>query len=235
VTLLAARLVAPDGAVVGVEREPSAVAQAAERAGDLGVTNVSFQAGDLRDIDAGAQFDAVIGRFVLMYLADPADAIRSTTHYVCPGGVIAFQEWHAADPFSSAPPLPLWTRTGEVLVETFRRAGTNIHAGLQLRQAFVTAGLPSPHLRAERLAGGGTEYDGYRYLAGLINSVAPMIEHHGIATASEIDPETLEMRLRTEAKAVNATVAFPAIVSAWTTMPSRSDDSPAEHCSTSIQ
>jgi SAM-dependent methyltransferase len=218
VALLAARVVGSDGAVVGVEREISAVTQAEQRVRELGVTNVSFRAGDLRDIDPGAVFDAVIGRFVLMYLADPATAIRSTTRHLREGGIVAFQEWHAADPFSSEPSLPLWSRTGEVLVEAFRRAGTNLHAGLQLRRAFIAAGLPSPRLRAERLAGGGPDYDGYGFLAGLINSVMPMIERYGIATASDIEPDSLEQRLRTEAVSADATVALPTIVSAWATI-----------------
>ncbi len=217
VTLLAARLVGADGAVVGVEREPSAVSGATARAAELGVSNVTFHAGDVRDVEPGDRFDAVIGRFVLMYLADPADVIASAARHVRPGGIVAFQEWHADDPFTSEPSVQLWNRTGQLLVETFRLAGTNTRVGLQLRRAFLRAGLSAPELRAERLVGGGAEYPGYRYLADLIRSVVPMIEFEGVATADEIDVDTLEHRLRRDVEASEATVAFPAIVSAWTT------------------
>ena len=62
-------------------------------------------------------------------------------------------------------------------------------------------------------------YAGYRYLAGVIRSIEPMIEHYGVATADELDIDTLEERLRTAAAASGSTVAFSAIVSAWTTNP----------------
>jgi hypothetical protein len=38
-------------------------------------------------------FDAMVGRFVLMYLADPADVVRWVAQYVRPGGAAAFQEF----------------------------------------------------------------------------------------------------------------------------------------------
>ncbi len=219
VALLTADLVGPDGAVVGVDREQAAVVEAAQRAENLGFSNVSFLAGDVRDVDPGGPFDAAIGRFVLMYLADAADAIASVARHVRPGGTVGFQEWHGSDPYIAEPPVPLWTQTWECLVETFRRAGTNVHAGLRLRQAYESAGLPSPQLRAERLSGGGAGYAGYRYLADVIRSIEPMIENYGVATADELDIDTLEDRLRTAAAASGSTVAFSAIVSAWTTKP----------------
>jgi SAM-dependent methyltransferase len=216
VSFLAATITGPTGAVVGVEREAAAVERANARADAMGLDNVSFVAGDLRDVELGVTFDAIIGRFVLMYVADPASAIASTLGHLRPGGIVAFQEWHPADPFTSAPPAPLWLHTGKTLVETFRRAGTNVEMGLQLRSCFTRAGLPSPTLRAERLTGGGATYVGYAFLTGLIRSILPMIEHYGVAPTRDLDVDTLEDRLREEAVARDATVAFPSIVSAWT-------------------
>jgi SAM-dependent methyltransferase len=219
VALLAGRLVGPAGRVVGVERERTAAEQATGRAARSGASNVSFATGDVRDVDVDGPFDAVIGRFVLMYLGDLGNAIGAAARHVRPGGIVAFQEWHADDLFLAEPPVPLWQRTGDIVVATFRRAGTNTRAGFQLRQAFEAAGLPSPDVRAERPAGGGAGYDGYRYLAGVITSIAPMIEHYGIANLADLDLDTLEDRLRADAGANDATVTFPSIVSAWTTRP----------------
>ena len=39
-----------------------------------GLTQVSFIAGDVREVELRRDFDAVVGRFVLMYLADPVRA-----------------------------------------------------------------------------------------------------------------------------------------------------------------
>ena len=51
VSLLAASVVGPGGSVVGVERDETAAAQATERAAESGARNVSFDAGDLRDVE----------------------------------------------------------------------------------------------------------------------------------------------------------------------------------------
>ena len=215
VSLLAASVVGAQGAVVGIEREPAAVAQATARVAELDVRNVSFVTGDLREVQLDRPFDAVIGRFVLMYLANPVAAVAAAARHLRPGGIVAFQEWHGADRFLSVPPVPLWLRTGEVLVETFRRAGTNIDIGMALRECFVAAGLPSPSLRAERIVGGGETFAGYAYLTGVIRSIVSMIEHYGVATADDLAVDTLERRLREEVIRRHATVAFSAIVSAW--------------------
>ena len=98
-------------------------------------------------------------------------------------------------------------------------SANNTHVGLQLRHAFERAGLHTAQLRAERLTGGGPGYGGYRYLAGVIRTILPMIELDRPTAAHVREIDTLEQRLRTAAVANDATVAFPAIVSAWATVP----------------
>jgi ubiquinone/menaquinone biosynthesis C-methylase UbiE len=219
VALLAARLIGTNGEVVGLEREPEAVRQASRRARELAAHNVSFLTGDARNAIPGGSFDAVIGRFVLMYLGDATETVASVARHARPGGIVAFQEWHAADAFISQPPVALWDDTGALLVETFGPAGTNTHVGLQLRSAFERAGLHAPQLRAERLTGGGPDYRGYRYLARVIRTILPMIDLDRPTTAHVHEIDTLERRLRSAAVGHDATVAFPAIVSAWATIP----------------
>jgi SAM-dependent methyltransferase len=215
VSLLAASIVGPGGEVLGVERESAAVRQATIRAAELGVANVSFVSADVRELPPARAFDAVVGRFVLMYVADAAEVLTALAHHTSPGGVIAFQEWHAADRWLAAPDVALWTRTGDSLVETFRRAGTDMHTGLGLRGAYLDAGLPAPQLRVERLAGGGPDFGGYAFLAGLVRSTVTMFEHYGVATAAELEVETLEERLREAVTSSGSTVALPSIVGAW--------------------
>src|SRR4249920_1242226 len=80
VAMLAARIVGPQGEVVGVEGSPVAIDTARRRAGDAGLRNVSFLEGDLREIDAviGSDqppFDALVGRFVLPFMPDLASVL----------------------------------------------------------------------------------------------------------------------------------------------------------------
>ena len=74
VARLAAELVGPDGAVVGIERDPAAVELARRR---TDAPNVEYRVGDAETLDGvEGGFDAVVGRLVLMYLKDPAAALR---------------------------------------------------------------------------------------------------------------------------------------------------------------
>src|SRR5947209_1153786 len=92
VAMLAARLVAPSGEVVGVERDTRSITRAKARVADAGLPNVTFTQSDVSQIASTRLFDAVVGRFILMYLPDPVAVLRSLSRLVRPGGVFAFQE-----------------------------------------------------------------------------------------------------------------------------------------------
>ncbi len=71
VSLLAASIVGATGSVVGVDRDPQALEVARARAAAAGLDQMDFHQADLRDFCAEEPFDAIVGRFVLMYVADP--------------------------------------------------------------------------------------------------------------------------------------------------------------------
>jgi ubiquinone/menaquinone biosynthesis C-methylase UbiE len=76
VSLLAARLVGPTGAVFGVDRSAEAVAWARRRATAAGVAWAEFAASELDQVEPPGAFDALIGRLILLYLPDPAAVLR---------------------------------------------------------------------------------------------------------------------------------------------------------------
>jgi ubiquinone/menaquinone biosynthesis C-methylase UbiE len=71
VAVLAAELVGDAGEVVGTDTAPLAIARARARAKALSLNNVSFREVDPAEMDFDGPFDAVIGRYVLMFQADP--------------------------------------------------------------------------------------------------------------------------------------------------------------------
>ena len=71
VSFLAAELVGPTGTVVGVDTNPAVLAIARQRSREFGLTHVTFEQGEVDRFTATEPFDAVVGRFVLMYQADP--------------------------------------------------------------------------------------------------------------------------------------------------------------------
>lgn len=102
VSLLAADLVGPDGAVFGIDRSPDAIATATARAAAAGRHWARFSVGDIESLCPVETFDAVIGRLILMYLPDPATTLRQVSRCLRTDGIIAFQEmampWRAACP-----------------------------------------------------------------------------------------------------------------------------------------
>jgi ubiquinone/menaquinone biosynthesis C-methylase UbiE len=221
VALLAARLVGPHGSVVGVDLDGSALHTARARAEVSNLPNLTFIEGDVRSAETGDDFDAAIGRLVLTYLADPAEALRAIAEHVRPGGIVAFQELDL-DPdvrSRSFPEGTLWDRTGRMVIETFARAGTNVRMGRQLHHSYLTAGLPSPAMREEAIVGGGPGFAGYAWLAGVARSLAPLMARLGIGDAQQLDLDTLAERLRDDAVARGAVVWGPPIIGAHARRP----------------
>jgi ubiquinone/menaquinone biosynthesis C-methylase UbiE len=219
VSLLAARLVGPTGSVVGVDNNPAILDIAIQRACAAGLNNVSFVAGDLRDADLDNDFDAAVGRLILLYVADQAVALRTITRHLRAGGVLAFQE---AD-FSLTESLasnettpPLYRQFSRWALEVFRRAGACVHMSISLSEALLRAGLPLPHMHLDGLVVHGPEWNGYDYLAECLRSVLPLLTKFGIATAEEVDVDTYAERLRAETLNQASLVVVPLLIGAWT-------------------
>ena len=213
--LLAADLVGPTGTIVGVDRVPAALATARARAEERGLRHVSFLEGDLSQVTFERPFDAVVGRYVLMFQQDPGAMVRRLAAHVRPGGVIAFHEpdWDGAGSF---PPAPTYDRCIQWIVETLRRHGHEAQMGKKLHPTFVAAGLPAPTMRIGALIGGGERgVDGLRLIADLMETMLPAIEGTGVATAAEVGLETLEKRLLAEAAAQGSVIVGRMEIGAW--------------------
>jgi protein-L-isoaspartate O-methyltransferase len=217
VALLAAELVGPTGRVIGLDADPQILRTASDRARAAGLTNVSFVAGDCRQALPPGPFDAVVGRLVLMYVADQADAVRRLAEQVAPGGIVAFQDFNL-NPAScrTSPSVPLWAQALGWMVDTAARAGIPAEAGFGLRRVFLAAGLPEPRLHLESYLGAGSDSVIYSWMAESVRSMLPLILRLGTATQTEIDIDTLADRLRAETLAADAVVKAPDLVSAWT-------------------
>jgi len=76
-SLLVARMVGSDGAVLGIDKGASSVETARSRVAALGVKNVSFEESDVAVFATDRKFDAIVGRFVLLFVPDRAKALRN--------------------------------------------------------------------------------------------------------------------------------------------------------------
>jgi SAM-dependent methyltransferase len=217
VARLAAEFVGPDGAVVGIERDPAAIELARRRTDAKGLaTDIEFRVGDvqtLEEVEDG--FDAVVGRLVLMYMTDPVAALRRAATRIRPGGLICVHEADLDYPPSS-PETPLWSQTHGWFLEALEKAGIQRRMGPSLFTTFRAAGLPGPRLLVETFAAGGPEAPAWGW-ANVIGAAAPLMERVGVATAAELDPPTLADRLLTETLARDGCIYGPPMTGAWTT------------------
>lgn len=213
VSLLCAALVGPEGAVVGVDRDSAALSRARERSAALGHPSATFIEADYRELAGLEPFDAVVGRAVLMYAADPAEAIRALLPHLRAGGIVAFHEFDFTS-LVAYPASPLYDQLASWWRQTAGKAGVELQMGLKLFAAYRAAGLPDPALHGETIMGGGRDFSGYAYLAEIFRSVVPLIARFGVATAEEVAIDTLAERLRDDRVGSGGILALQMIVGA---------------------
>ena len=215
VALLAADLVAPEGEVVGTDKAAAAVAAAQARAKARALSRVSFREGDPATMTFEQPFDAVVGRYVLMFQRDPVGMLRGVARHLRPGGVIVVHEpdWTGA---RSLPPAPTYERCNHWIIETFKQLGTETQMGAKLYAAFVAAGLPGPLMREFAIIRGGLGAAPWLHqTAELVRTLLPEMERTGVATAVEVDIETLGERLQREVTAGGGTIIGRSEIGAW--------------------
>jgi ubiquinone/menaquinone biosynthesis C-methylase UbiE len=224
VALLAARLVGRGGAVIGVDRDPAQVAFAAQRAKAEGLGQLRFMAADFRELELDPPVDAIVGRLVLMYAADPLDALRRALRNLRPGGVIALQE-SVVDydaPVFIEPRDCLAAKAVEWFRAGFRHAGVQPRMGMRLFGLMRAAGLqPSTDIEMLVPIQQGPDGSLFGILAAVVRSQLPAIVASGAASEAEIDIDTLEQRLIADAPAGGVVGYFNAgHVGVWAHKPS---------------
>ncbi len=217
-SLLAADLVGPSGSVLGIDRSPEAVQRAKERAASLNAQQVRFEVSDVESIHLSRKFDAVIGRFVLMYVADPTKTLRRLIDRLEPGGLVVFIE---ADMYvaRSVPPVPKvetvlgWAR------ETFRRVGVTLDLGPRLWRVFRDAGLEEHNLIVRQKLHPASSMEGTKWVSELVRSLLPMMEQLGVASAKQVGIDTLEEDLHQALLSNDAALCTPCVVGAYGRVP----------------
>ena len=214
VSLLAARMVGSDGAVLGIDRASSSVETARRRVASLGVKNARFEQADLAIFETDQKFDAIVGRLVLLYLSDPARVLRRLSRHLRPGGIVAFQEFDMSQ-VSQVPTSELFMQARRWIIEAFTAGGAELDMGTKLYTTFLRAGLPPPSMVAAAHVACGPTAPGYEYMVGVLRSLLPLIEQSGIADLAEIGIDTLAARLRDDAVANERVTFLPRVVGAW--------------------
>ena len=218
VAMLAAEIVGAKGEVVGTDKSPKAVAAAQTRVAQRNIRNVRFLEGDPAEMHFDGPFDAIVGRFVLAHSLDPSEMLRKLRRHARPGALIIFQEPDHTGAHCSVP-MPLFSRAMNWIVDTIRATGREPDTGLRLFSIYTSAGLPGPRMRYDSLT--ATPADSRAIWLGVetIRGYLPLMEKFGIATAADVDIDTLEQRSVEQLRAAEAVIVCPATVGAWCRLP----------------
>jgi ubiquinone/menaquinone biosynthesis C-methylase UbiE len=220
VSLLAARLVGPSGTVLAVDRASPLLQIARQRAASAGIHNIRFEEADLNVLMLENDVDAIVGRTILAHLPKPAAVLQRLKGSLRPSGIVVIQEADV-EPFSQIPASALFSRAKGWISEALRAAGVELNMGSRLCGTFLQAGLPRPSLIAGARVESGPLSPCYRYVADIVRSLLPLIEQTGVATAEQVDIETLTDRLREEAIAHECVTFLPRLVGAWVQISAR--------------
>jgi cyclopropane fatty-acyl-phospholipid synthase-like methyltransferase len=145
-TLLAAR----GAQVTGIDLSPTMIAQAAQRAEHSGVASrCHFLVEDLAQLDAGEEFDLILGVTVLQHILDPralSTAVRRMTDHLAPGGRMVLLEAAPTRTANHCDTTVFRARQRDVYLKLFSEAGLRLRAMTGVDPAPFKTWL-LPHLR----------------------------------------------------------------------------------------
>jgi len=221
VALLCADIVGPGGRVLGLDRDAATLARARERISNHGCSSwVSFETADIDEFSTDERFDALVGRYVLLYQPDPAATLVSLMRFLKPGGIVAFHEADFSMLRPTDPPVPIMDELMQLIPEAFRRIGLPPDFGRRIAPAFVAAGLPFPTVVAETAMSGRSDRYHSAWGAATLISVAARFDQLGMRmpdgfAADETLVERFEELKRRHCTQIHGSIQY----GAWTRKP----------------
>lgn len=217
VAFLLCGLVGEGGEVVGIDHDSNALATARSRVAGNQQPAPSFMQSGLLDLPASmGTFDAIIGRRVLMYQADTVAAVTALARHLRPGGVMVFQEHDTTMVPASLDAFTLHRQAQGWLQQMLAREGADLHIGFNLHAILTKAGLAVESVRAECLVQTPDSAYGLGYI---VRACLPRIIALGVATADEVNIETLQQRLDQERTASDSIYIGDVMFGVWARKP----------------
>ena len=214
VSFVAARLVGPQGTVIGIDAA-DIIELARSRAAEQGFSSVRFEQTTVGDFVLDEPVDAVIGRLILMHLPDPVATLRQLAGLVRPGGFVAFSEFDMTGAYS-VPDLPVWRAARDTIIETFTTMGLDPTFAASLPALFRQAGLSTPQMALGAPVGDAEHPELVAFVVETLRSLLPARDKLGLATDDTFaHPEALARRLHEDITAAGGVVTTPALISAW--------------------
>ena len=184
-SLAARAVVGETGRVVGVDYTATSLARASQRVTDAGITNVSFIEADLtQPFDPGEEFDAIVGRLVLMYLPNRSELLTSLLPNLKPGGIVSFGEVNV-DGGPTEPRSEHWDLLESWWLQALTANGTEVRMAMKLRALLTHCGFMD--LDGWSSLGNVSSVDGMRNRLNIGRSMLPIMRRYEVAPPEELD------------------------------------------------
>ncbi len=203
VARIAASLVGPTGSVTAIDSAPEAL----ETARALSPGTIEYVEGDVASWHDGREFDAVIGRLILLYTRDAAAVLRHHAASLRPGGLMVAMEFDMTGA-RSVPPTAAVADAQRWITGAFGRAGLDAGLGARLSEIFTAAGMPGYAQLGLQAYHGPDSHDGPQILAGVLRTMLPLF-------TEPVDPEAVADQMRAELAAARAVFVPPTLVGCW--------------------
>jgi SAM-dependent methyltransferase len=210
VTLELARLVGPEGKVVGVDIDPTVLAIARQDAEAQHWENVEFRQSRIGESEFDPQFDLVYARFLLTHLKDPSGALLLMQRALRPGGRVVVEDIDFRGHFCY-PDCPALGRYVELYTQAAQQAGGDPNIGPRLPELLLAAGLERVQMNVVQPAG----MEGEVKLVNPITmeNIADTVLAAGLASRGEIDQ--IISSLYEYARDSKTVMSVARIVQAW--------------------
>jgi SAM-dependent methyltransferase len=140
VAILMARIVGPEGRVIGTDTDAEILALAREDAKAAKATNIEFQQHDACASSWHNKFDVAYARFLLSHLNEPENCLAAMVETCVPGGRIVIEDTDFAASFCY-PPCAAYERYKELYQKLVERMDGDSNIGPRLPALLRRAGV----------------------------------------------------------------------------------------------
>ena len=210
VTILMARIVGPEGCVIGTDADAEILGLAREDAEAAELTNVTF-----RQLDACArlwheEFDITYARFLLSHLNERETCLAAMVEACAPGGTIVIEDTDFAGSFCY-PMCAAYERYTELYQELLQRRGGDSNIGPKLPVLLRQAGIERVELNVVQPA--HIHGEGKMMAPATMSRIADALMTEGLAGESEVQHILTELnRVAADSETV---ISLPRIFQLW--------------------
>lgn len=204
---LVAQLAGPDGEVVAIDRADEALAVGRNTDAGASAAPIRYHQADLSANvpDELGHFDAIVGRRVLMYLPNPAQALRSLVKAARRGAIFAFQEHARAGLPTGLGELPLHRQLYRWMWNTVAAEGGDVALAFKLVDLLEAHSVSVEQARSEAISFLPGQPS---FLPVLSRAMLPRLVERGVASAKDVDLDTLPQRIEDERRTTGGTIVW---------------------------